>query len=98
MELIYMAANKTFEGRYNICGRMISIKRMEMKKSQRMLAEDLERAGLVMDKNAIQKIEAGTRYVSDIELKVISNVLGLSLAELLTPPPSEEKEQTDCIS
>lgn len=91
MEMIDLSANRTFDGRYNIRGQMISIKRIEMKKSQRMLAEDLQRAGLVMDKNAIQKIEAGTRYVSDIELKVISNVLGISYDKLLAIP----KENND---
>jgi len=48
-----------------------------------MLAERLQLAGLDVDKNAIQKIESGQRFVTDIELKVIAKVLGVSYSDLL---------------
>ena len=44
----------------------------------------LQRAGLDVDKNAIQRIECRQRFVTDIELKVISEVLGVTCDELLT--------------
>ena len=43
----------------------------------------LQLAGLDLDKNAIQRIESGQRFVTDIELKVIAQVLGITVDELL---------------
>ena len=47
-------------------------------------ADMLQRAGLDVDKNAIQRIECRQRFVTDIELKVIAKVLGVTCDELLT--------------
>ena len=47
------------------------------------LAERLQIEGLDLDKNAVQRIESGERFVTDIELKVLSRVLGVSADELL---------------
>ena len=54
-----------------------------MKFSQRELADCLQLRGLDVDKNAVQRIEAGKRFVIDIELVVIADVLNISLDELL---------------
>ena len=43
----------------------------------------LQLAGLDIDKNAVQRIESGKRFVTDIELKVIAEVLGISYDKLL---------------
>jgi len=43
----------------------------------------LQLAGLDIDKNAIQRIEAGKRFVTDIELKVIASVFDISMEELV---------------
>jgi len=40
------------------------------------LADMLQMAGLDIDKNAVQRIESGKRFVTDIELKIIAKVLG----------------------
>jgi len=40
-------------------------------------------AGLDIDKNAIQRIEAGKRFVTDIELTYFSKVLNVTLDTLL---------------
>lgn len=53
------------------------------KTSQRKLADMLQMEGLDLDKNAVQRIESGKRFVTDIELKVIAKVLGVSYQELL---------------
>ena len=80
-----MYKNKASDGRNNISG--LNIKRlrknMEEKKSQRELAYLLQLRGLDVDKNAIQRIESGDRFVTDIELKVIASVLDVSVDELL---------------
>ena len=39
--------------------------------------------GLDVDKNAIQRIEAGKRFVTDIELVYLCKVLGITLEELV---------------
>lgn len=51
--------------------------------SQKMWAGMLQREGLDLDKNAIQRIESGQRFVTDIELKVIARVLDLEYKNLL---------------
>ena len=78
-----MFINKSVNGSNNICGPVIERRRKEMGKSQRQLADMLQISGLDVDKNAIQRIEAGKRFVTDVELTYISKVLGLSYEELL---------------
>ena len=43
----------------------------------------LQMAGLDIDKNAVQRIESGKRFITDIELKVIAEVLNVSYQKLL---------------
>ena len=78
-----MFINKTSTGQNNLCGKRIEKRRKEMEKSQRQLADMLQIAGLDIDKNAIQRIESGKRFVTDIELTYFSRVLGLSYETLL---------------
>lgn len=78
-----MFINKAIDGRSNLCGAAIAKRRKEWKKSQRELADLLQIAGLDIDKNAIQRIEAGKRFVTDIELVYLSKVLDLPYTELL---------------
>ena len=79
-----MFINKTADGRNNICGRNITTARKERNISQREFADGLQLLGLDIDKNAIQRIEAGKRFVTDIELTVISRYLNMSYDDLLT--------------
>lgn len=51
--------------------------------SQRALADRLQLHGLDLDKNAIQRIECGKRFVTDIELVVLAEVLEVSVGALL---------------
>ena len=51
--------------------------------SQRALADKLQMAGIDVDKNAIQRIECGKRFVTDIELMAIAKVLGVSVLNLV---------------
>lgn len=76
---------KTPDGRANICGTHIRRMRKELrpKCSQRAFADRLQLLGLDVDKNAVQRMECGKRTVSDIELKVIAQALGVTADELL---------------
>lgn len=78
-----MFINKTIDGKNNICGKKISVLRKDLKLSQRKLAVAMQIAGIDIDKNAIQRIEAGKRFVTDIELVVFSKVLNISIQNLL---------------
>lgn len=77
-----MFINRSKDGNCNLCGRKIAIHRKALQKSQKQLADMLQLAGLDVDKNAIQRIEAGKRFVTDIELKIIAKVLAVSMEEL----------------
>ena len=78
-----MFINKSFDGLNNVCGKKIASRRKELLFSQRELADSLQLIGLDIDKNAIQRIEAGKRFVTDIELIYFSKILNLSFNELL---------------
>lgn len=80
-----MYKNKAPDGRNNICGKRIKKFREQLpeKTSQKQFSDMLQIAGLDVDKNAVQRIESGDRFVTDIELKIIVRVLGVSYQELL---------------
>ena len=80
-----MFKNRSNDGRLNISGLNIKKLRKSMpeKTSQRAFAYLLQLRGLDLEKNAIQRIESGERFVTDLELKVIADVLDVSVNELL---------------
>lgn len=80
-----MFKNKTSSGRNNICGEKIYMyrKQAKPKMSQRILAEQLQIKGIDIDKNAVQRIESGERFVTDIELKALAKVFNVSCDNLL---------------
>lgn len=73
-----MFINKTSDGRNNLCGEKIAFYRKSQGKSQRELADALQLLGLDVDKNAVQRIEAGKRFVTDIEIVYFTKALKLS--------------------
>ncbi len=79
-----MFINKAGDGRNNLCGRKVAQYRKDLGISQREFADRLQIAGLDIDKNAIQRIECGKRFVTDIELKVIAQSLMQSIETLLS--------------
>ena len=80
-----MFKNKAQNGRNNVSG--IKIEKLRKasspKMSQRMLAEKMQLREIDLDKNAIQRIESGQRFVTDIELLAFSQIFGVSCDELL---------------
>ena len=83
--------NKSQDNLNNICGKKVKLLRSQLpeKTSQRKLADMLVLQGLDIDKNAIQRIESGQRFVTDIELKMLAHFLNTSYEELLGNPSSE---------
>ena len=80
-----MYKNRLPNGRNNICGENIRRLRQKLpeKTSQRKLADLLQMQGLDVDKNAVQRMESGQRFVTDIELRVLADVFRISCDELL---------------
>ena len=77
-----MFINKTKNGKNNICGVNIAKFRKEMKISQRALADKLQLIGLDVDKNAVQRMESGQRFITDVEIPFICTALNKTLVEL----------------
>ncbi len=86
-----MYKNRLPNGRNNICGENIRRLRQKLpeKTSQRKLADLLQIQGLDIDKNAVQRMESGQRFVTDIELRVLADVFRISCDELLQDSGSD---------
>ena len=79
-----MFKNKN-DGKNNLCGDNIRKLRLSYptKLSQRALADKMQLIGIDIDKNAIQRIETGERFVTDIELVKLAEIFNVSCDELL---------------
>ena len=78
-----MFINKAIDGSNNICGKNISQFRTNLKTSQRELANRMQLVGIDIDKNAIQRIECGKRFVTDIEIIAFAKTFDVTYEELL---------------
>lgn len=79
-----MFKNKN-DGKNNLCGEKIHLLRLAYptKLSQRALADKLQLIGIDVDKNAIQRIECGQRFVTDIELKAFAEIFEIAIDDLV---------------
>lgn len=79
-----MFKNKN-DGRNNLCGDNVRRLRLAypIKMSQKGLADKMQLIGIDVDKNAIQRIECGKRFVTDIELKALAEIFGVTLDQLV---------------
>lgn len=80
-----MYKNKATDGTNNICGKKVKAYRKALSGnvSQNGLSNLLQIEGIDVDKNAIQRIESGDRFVTDIELKALAKVLNVQYTDLL---------------
>lgn len=78
-----MFINKSADGLNNVCGKNIAQFRMKMGISQRELADKMQLVEIDIDKNAIQRIECGKRFVTDIEIVAFAKVFNITLDELV---------------
>lgn len=51
--------------------------------SNKELAARIQIAGIPLERDSISRVEIGTRFVADFELKVFAEVLGVSVESLL---------------
>lgn len=77
-----MFTNRTETGRNNIVGVTVREYRKQLRISQRELADRLQIIGLDIDKNAVQRIESGQRFITDIELIYLAQVFNITVEEL----------------
>ena len=78
-----MPKPKTPGGGKNLISRRLAKLRQQHNMSQRFLAYQLQLNGYDMDKNVITRIETNKRYVTDIELKALCEVLEVTYDELI---------------
>ena len=63
-----------YEGRKNLCGEKIKLARTKKRITQRDLAQ-----GITIERDSISRIEIGTRFVTDYELKILAKTLDVSM-------------------
>ena len=85
-----MFINKSFDGKNNVCGKNVAIMRKKLNISQRELAERMQLMGYDLDKNAIQRIESGQRFVTDIEVQALAKVFDVELHTLFDENLNDE--------
>lgn len=76
---------KAPDGSNNLCGQNLRKIRLSQNPplSQRKLASILQTLGYDVDNHFIRRVETGERYVTDIELEILSKVLHISIEELI---------------
>ena len=73
-----------YNGKKNLCGDRVRQARQKLRLSQSDLAARLQLAGVIIERDSVSRIEAGTRFVADYELKAISEVLKVDVMWLLS--------------
>jgi len=73
-----------YNGKKNLCGDRVRQARQKIRLSQSDLAARLQIAGVIIERDSISRIEAGTRFVADYELKAIAQVLSVDVMWLLS--------------
>lgn len=72
-----------YNGRKNLCGEKIRQARVAGHLTQSELAARLQCCGITIERDSISRIEIGTRFIADYELKTIAQILDISLDWLL---------------
>ena len=72
-----------FNGSKNICGNRVKEARKRAKLSQQELAAKLQVANINIERDSVSRIEIGTRFVADYELKALAEILEVSPLYLL---------------
>lgn len=68
-----------YGGKKNICGDRIREARVVQRMSQNELAAKMQVEGITIERDSISRVEIGTRFVADYELKVFAKVLNVKL-------------------
>ncbi len=74
---------KASDGTNNVCGKQVRRIRESLGLSQRKFAQMFQIHGFDLDHHFVRRLECGSRFVTDIELKMLAQVLNVSYDELL---------------
>ena len=72
-----------YKGKKNICGDRVHEARCKHRLTQSDLAAQLQVAGSIIERDSISRIEIGTRFVADYELRELSKILKVTVGWLL---------------
>ena len=72
-----------YNGKKNICGDRVHEARCRLRLTQSDLAARLQINGIIMERDSVSRIEIGTRFVADYELREIAKVLNVTVNWLL---------------
>lgn len=81
----------SYHGKNNLCGERICEARVVKRISQSDLAAKLQIEGVTLERDSISRIENGSRFVADYELKAFAKVLNVNLEWLLEETPQATK-------
>ena len=84
-----MKPRKAGYGDKNICGANIERIRKQLGMKQSTLMSKMQLMGVDINPSSLSKLEGQTRSATDIELKAIANILGVSIEELLRESDEE---------
>ncbi len=71
------------EGRRNVSGERVRQRRTQKRLTQAELAARVQTEGVILEQDAISRIESGSRMVQDYELRALAVVLGMTADWLL---------------
>lgn len=72
-----------YNGKKNISGKRIRQTRRKLDLSQGELAAKMQIEGIIIERDSISRIEKGTRFVADYELRAFAKVLNVDVEWLL---------------
>ena len=78
-----MKPRKAEYGTKNICGANVERIRKELGMKQTTLVAKMQLAGVDINPSSLSKLEGQIRIASDIELKAIARILGVTMEELV---------------
>lgn len=73
----------SYKGKKNLCGERIREARLKQRLSQSDLAAKIQIEGVTLERDSISRVEIGTRFVTDYELKIFARVLKVNVEWLL---------------
>jgi len=72
-----------YNGKKNLCGERVHEARCKLRLTQSDLAAQLQVSGIILERDSISRIEIGTRFVADYELRALAKILKVSVNWLL---------------
>lgn len=72
-----------YNGKKNICGVKVHEARHKLRMTQSELAAKLQLANIMIERDSVSRIEIGTRFVTDYEIRELAKILKVNVTWLL---------------